>query len=103
MKATYCLILLSSIYLIISKKKKKAQPEEFNPLNLKPNEYTYEYWCDICKNSADTIAKKVSGKYTESYVIPLIDDVCNPGTYIKESNKQLTLRGERIRNHKTLL
>jgi hypothetical protein len=89
-------IVLFSLFFIIlgytqSKKKAKKQIPEFDPLIYKPEHFTYEYWCDICKSTLKEITKRTYGKKSESDIIQVLEDLCDREIYKSDSNANITI------------
>jgi hypothetical protein len=78
------LILLCITNFTFSKKKKKDIQESY-PLDFKPEHYTYEYWCDICKETIKEISKRSEGKRKESDIIEVLENFCDRDIYKNES------------------
>jgi hypothetical protein len=85
MKILAFITIIALLSLVLTKKKKKSkQAYVYDPLDHKPEQYTYEYWCEVCKDTVKELTKRTYNKRTESYVYDILDNMCNPELYKQE-------------------
>jgi hypothetical protein len=83
----FTFLILTTFTKKKSKKSKKSKKEEkFEPVDYKPQHITWEHYCDECKKTVEEVLRRSRGKKTESDIIEVLQDMCDPEKYREHRN-----------------